>query len=609
MRWKRCVSAAIVAATLVVAGAAPQPQPAARARVIVLSLDAGADWIFDDLLSRGQAPAFSRMAEEGARADAMITVMPPLTAPSHASLWTGAWPRVHGISGNNVPLLPRAAHRVNESQSGFENYGLTAEPIWMAAVRQGRRALVAQATGAAPFTTEWTDRLLMFDTYAESLLPLELIEGDVAPASPFRKTIGDAELTVTASSAAAGQLDVALGAFRGALTPGTGGRFSSPIALTVGGRPAYTRLRLLAYSPDRRRFTLLRGRIDELMSNQPGRIADLRAAAGAIVGENVTRPYASGRFGPTRAARGNGDAEELLAQIIEVNNDYFTGIVNLAAGEPWDLLVLYVPSLDTAGHALVGMIDRDSPSYRPEVAAAIWPVFDRIVSRTVDPLAAMLRSRFPDATLLIGADHGMEGAHDYVYPNVALRKAGLLALAADGRIDVSRTSAMQLPSTAGAIYLNSTDWKDGIVPPARRAAVKRAAVAALLGIRDPKTGAAPVRAVFDSEIDGEALGIGGPAGADLYLDTAPGYIFSSSRLTGNTEVAPMGPAGSGEHGNAPWRRKLHAIFFAAGPQVDARTNPGIVRTIDVAPTVARLLGIDPPRNSIGRVIPLGPTTR
>jgi arylsulfatase A-like enzyme len=35
----------------------------------------------------------------------------------------------------------------------------------------------------------------------------------------------------------------------------------------------------------------------------------------------------------------------------------------------------------------------------------------------------------------------------------------------------------------------------------------------------------------------------------------------------------------------------------------------MVRTIDVAPTVARLLGIQPPKASVGHVIPLGPTTR
>lgn len=596
--------AAILAAALTLTAAPAQP-PRERSRVIFISIDAGADWIFDELLKRGKAPAFARMADQGAHADALITVMPTLTAVSHASLWTGAWPDVHGITGNNVPVLPRSQHRVTQSRSGYENGGLTAEPIWIAAARQGRRVMVGQATGAAPFPTSWSDRLLMFDTYAAPLLPLEVIEGRVATNRPFLKTIGDAELAI--ATGPPGQLDVTLGSFRSAMTPGVAGRFSPPIPITVAGKPGYTRLRLIAYSPERRTFRLLRGRIDELTSNRPGRAADLRAAAGTLVGENVSRPYARGRFGPTRAEGGDGTAEEILAQIVEANHEYFAGIAALAARETWDLLVTYVSTLDIVAHAFGALIDPDTPDYQPEVAASIWPVIERIVARTLDPFIAGLRARHPDATLVVAADHGIEGATRYVYPNVTLRKAGLLRLTPDGSIDVSRTKVLQMASTAGSLFLNTTDWKDGIVPPGERTAVKRQAIAALLAIRD-SAGTAPIRAFFDVDLDGAGLGVGGPASPDLYFDTSPGYT-SSARATGDAEVEAMEAAGAGEHGNPPWRRTLHAIFFAAGPHVARRTRPGLVRTIDVAPTVARLLGIEPPAQSAGHVITLGPGTR
>jgi predicted AlkP superfamily phosphohydrolase/phosphomutase len=604
---KRTAIAALLVAALVAVRAAPQPRTASSGRVILLSIDAGADWIFDELLARGAAPAFARLADEGAHADAMITVLPTLTAVSHASLWTGAWPRVHGITGNNVPRLPRSAHRVTETQSGFENDGLTAEPLWLATARQGRRAFVAQATGAAPFTTTMSnDRLLMFDTYSTSLLPIELVEGAVSPDRPYQARLGDQMLTVTAGPGA--PLDVTLGDFKGTLTPGTGGRFSPPIRITVRGRVGYTRLRLIRHSPSTHAFLMLRGRVDELQSNQPARIPEFRAAAGGIVGENITRYYARGRFGPTRAEGGDGTAEELVAQIVEANHEYFAGIVEFAARERWDLMVLYVSTLDITGHTMVGMMDPANPAYRREVADAIWPVIDRVVSRTVDPLVAALRGRFADANLLVAADHGMEGVSRAFNINAVLRRAGLETLTADGKIDLAHSQAVHLPSTGGAVWLNTTDWKDGIVPPASRESLKRTVAAALLSARDPANGTAPVRAVFDADVDGEGLGIGGPAGPDLIVDTAAGYVASAS-LTADADVTSMEAAGSGEHGNAPWHRNLHAIFFAAGPQIDARTNPGIVRTIDIAPTVARLLGIQPPANSAGRVIPLGPTTR
>jgi arylsulfatase A-like enzyme len=60
----------------------------------------------------------------------------------------------------------------------------------------------------------------------------------------------------------------------------------------------------------------------------------------------------------------------------------------------------------------------------------------------------------------------------------------------------------------------------------------------------------------------------------------------------------------GFHGVAPWRRGMHAIFYAVGRGITPGRRLGIVHAIDVAPTVARLLGIDPPRDAIGRPIPL-----
>ena len=47
---------------------------------------------------------------------------------------------------------------------------------------------------------------------------------------------------------------------------------------------------------------------------------------------------------------------------------------------------------------------------------------------------------------------------------------------------------------------------------------------------------------------------------------------------------------------------MAGIFLAIGRGVPAGARPTAVRMIDVAPTVARLLGIDPPRHAEGRAI-------
>ena len=47
---------------------------------------------------------------------------------------------------------------------------------------------------------------------------------------------------------------------------------------------------------------------------------------------------------------------------------------------------------------------------------------------------------------------------------------------------------------------------------------------------------------------------------------------------------------------------MGAIFFALGRGVPKGTSLGVVRAIDVAPTAAALLGIDPPAQSEGRAL-------
>jgi hypothetical protein len=54
------------------------------------------------------------------------------------------------------------------------------------------------------------------------------------------------------------------------------------------------------------------------------------------------------------------------------------------------------------------------------------------------------------------------------------------------------------------------------------------------------------------------------------------------------------------HGYAPEDADMQGIFLALGRGVPPGSHPDAVRMIDVAPTVAKLLGIAPPRDAEGR---------
>jgi len=111
--------------------------------VIVLSWDGTRH----DYPERTDTPALDRMQREGARAGSMEPVFPSNTFPNHVSLATGTHPDRHGIVGNRFIDAKRGRFSYSNDASW-----IAAEPIWVAAERQGVRAATFFWVGSE---TEW----------------------------------------------------------------------------------------------------------------------------------------------------------------------------------------------------------------------------------------------------------------------------------------------------------------------------------------------------------------------------------------------------------------------------------------------------------------------
>ena len=111
--------------------------------VVLLSLDG----VRYDYPERGALPAFQRMQREGARAERLVPVFPSSTFPNHVSLATGTHADRHGIVGNRF-LDPDRGFFDYSNDAGF----LQAEPLWVAAERQGVPAAVFFWVGSE---TDW----------------------------------------------------------------------------------------------------------------------------------------------------------------------------------------------------------------------------------------------------------------------------------------------------------------------------------------------------------------------------------------------------------------------------------------------------------------------
>jgi hypothetical protein len=100
---------------------------------------------------------------------------------------------------------------------------------------------------------------------------------------------------------------------------------------------------------------------------------------------------------------------------------------------------------------------------------------------------------------------------------------------------------------------------------------------------------------------------------DVFALLSPGYTFDGTQdpmvtRLGDSTAAMLilsVPNFYGAHGYDPQLLRMSAIFYAAGPDVGKGTLPQI-RTIDVAPTIANILGVPPAPTVQGRIIDLTP---
>jgi predicted AlkP superfamily pyrophosphatase or phosphodiesterase len=237
-------------------------------------------------------------------------------------------------------------------------------------------------------------------------------------------------------------------------------------------------------------------------------------------------------------------------------------------------LALHLNNVDTVHH-------RYGPKSAPGYAAAA--ANDANVGRV---LTALEQAGVRDRTaVFVVADHGFVSAPKLLKPNVILRREGLLTVEND-RV---KSGSVLAVAEGGIAMVYLTD-------PAR-AERDRATVIRLF------RGAEGISAVLEPSdypryhlpqpADNAAMG-------DLVLAAREGYSFSLS-AKGDDLVAPNEIPSTGAHGFLSTEPKMNAVFVAAGAGIKRGTKLPAIENIDVAPTIARLLGVELEQAS-GRVL-------
>ena len=226
------------------------------------------------------------------------------------------------------------------------------------------------------------------------------------------------------------------------------------------------------------------------------------------------------------------------------------------------LLLMHLLTLDSVHH-----------SYGPGslASSSAMAFLDGQVARILDGLdAAGLRQR---ATVIVVSDHGFKTAPRVVRPNVLLRQAGLLQV--EGAAIVCDAYSL---SEGGTAMVYVTDRA--------RAAELRPRLKALFGRVE---GIAEVRDRADFPRLGMPDPDRNPQMADLVLVAAEGYGFGNEH--DGPPVATLPNAGTGRHGYPNTDPDMNGIFIASGSGIKPGARLGEIANVDVAATIASLLGL------------------
>ncbi len=238
-----------------------------------------------------------------------------------------------------------------------------------------------------------------------------------------------------------------------------------------------------------------------------------------------------------------------------------------------EILKTYKPHL-----LLVHLLDVDHEQHgtgidTPQVFASFERI-DALIGNIID--AARQAGMLDNTTFIIVGDHGFLQVHAALDFNALLVEQGLLSVDASGKV-ADWSAFVQGNGGAAAIYLkDSTD------------AALRAQVEKLLRGEIAARYTGIVRIIERDQLDQ----MGAFPGAILALEAEDGYYFSLSNP--KRQVLNPGDPFKGIHGYLPTNPRMATGFIASGWGIRQGVIVPSLRMIDVAPTVAVLLHLDPP---------------
>jgi predicted AlkP superfamily pyrophosphatase or phosphodiesterase len=588
---------------------AATPSSTPRGSVIVIAWDGGRADLVYELMAEERLPHFSALAREGLRAEWLQTVDPSLTAPAHSTLASGDLPTLTGIVSN-------AFHNPNDNfywyRRGFDQALDRSTPVWVSASRLGLKTATVFFPGASPAhigqTADYTIGYGVRDAYSRRptvpLAPASAWEGAPASYSPplegsytIPKVARLYLLVIDSTDDGQRNYDQVL------FAPESSARQAAAPALRVG---EWGSLVLLPNLHAGMNILLQEISAREVTFYHTGVYYNTAAPRSLLEKLNASFGFFQ-PGGDSYALQHGWITEEDYLYLLERASRWMAEVASwvYTTYQP-DLLFTWQENFDAAGHTFL-LQDERQPGYSQERASQCREAYLRAALAADEALEVLLSEvDLASTTVLLISDHGVAPVHTSVYVNTVLEKAGLLVLDAKNYVVVEKSQALAVASGGAVhVYINLQDHeKNGIVPPEDYLPLQDQIVALLTELQDPTTGEPVFQRVLRQE-ELAPLGLAHPHAGDVFAQAYPGYNLDGYR--GVPDVFRPAPL-YGQHGYASDLPEMRALLIAAGagiPQPASGEERVLapLSILDLAPTVARLLGFSLPPSSSGAPVP------
>ncbi len=612
-------------------------------KLVVFGIDGPILPTLQRLMGAGRMPLMRKLVENGAWAEHCLVPYPTITPPNWTTIATGASAGRTGFTDFNVhwPGEP-----IGQTHAAFDSRWHTAEYLWEAAEKAGKRSIVInwpsswparmkdgwQIAGYGLSVNEWHDHPTFHHAYTFSGDALfstgDYVEGTLIEVEDAEDWQGLEDGVAYLEAELPWRFRYPKYAMRpltwhllleadehgnfttvhvceqrdraAAMCSLRVGEWSDNIVrefacAELGEAEAVFRAKLLELSADGETATLFVTPLCQLDGwTHPEGLDREIFEKGQCRG--LPAPY----LGLRTFRMGWFDADTFI-ELCDMSHQWFADTSRYLMNEkPWDLFFIHIHTPDYFYHLFASEVD---PAHnRDEDSLKHWQEVEARMYESLDRAFGDIAAAAPRRTLYAYvSDHGAKANGYKCNPGQILIDAGLTVLAEEddpdavahfamytGRrqVDWSKTRAAASGSSYVWVNLKGRD-PQGIVEPEDYVSVQNEIIAALYDYTDPETGLKPIGFAIKKQ-DARML--------DLYGDTTGDVVFCYADEYGS-QHGPQFPSATQGMGD------LRGLFALSGPGVKrGHTLARNVSLKDLVPTVCHLMGLPVPADCEGAVV-------